>query len=202
MASELVPARMCPVTSKVNRVYAPVTVDLVATSEPLTQTSAAPTTPLTIRLPVCPLWSVAEKSVRNHHGTENWPDVIAPFLPVPKQLFMFVAKNTLGHLLFCSNALISVPGAPASSGVTVNQEPVSKPGVEICAPLWVAVALERTFQVPDSLDRPWKVCAFGVEVVAATATPATPSATAAATAATTRAGLRCQMLIDLPPGHR
>src|SRR5690349_3221278 len=59
---------------------------------------------------------------------------------------MLAEKNTFGQEPFCSNALISVPGAPAPSLVTLSQPEVEKPGVEICAPLCVAVALVRTFQ--------------------------------------------------------
>ena len=50
-----------------------------------------------------------------------------------------------GHLPFCARASISVPGAPASSFVTGSQLLVLKPGVEICAPVWVATALLCTF---------------------------------------------------------
>ena len=50
-----------------------------------------------------------------------------------------------GHWPFCARASISVPGAPASSLVTGSQVLVLKPGVEICAPVWVATgaALHR-----------------------------------------------------------
>src|ERR1700746_877976 len=70
---------------------------------------------------------------------------------------MLLAKNTLfglsalwftgcsavspGHLPFCTRASISVPGAPASSLLTGSQVLVLNPGVEICAPDWVATAL-------------------------------------------------------------
>src|ERR1700745_2164794 len=46
-----------------------------------------------------------------------------------------------GHLPFCASASISVPGAPASSLLTGSQVLVLNPGVEICAPVWVATAL-------------------------------------------------------------
>src|SRR5262245_48662074 len=75
---------------------------------------------------------------------------------------MLVEKNTLlglfvlwftgcsavlpGHLPFCARASISVPGAPASSLATGSQVLVLKPGVEICAPDWVATALLCTAQ--------------------------------------------------------
>src|SRR6266436_1523981 len=51
-----------------------------------------------------------------------------------------------GHLPFCARASISVPGAPASSLVTGSQVLVLNPGVEICAPDWVAAALLCTSQ--------------------------------------------------------
>src|SRR3974390_3529646 len=53
-----------------------------------------------------------------------------------------------GHLPFCARASISVPGAPASSLVTGSQVLVLNPGVEICAPDWVAAALLCTSQPP------------------------------------------------------
>src|SRR5690349_24390483 len=75
---------------------------------------------------------------------------------------MLVEKNTLlglsvlwftgcsavspGHLPFCARASISVPGAPASSLLTGSQVLVLNPGVEICAPVWVATALLCTSQ--------------------------------------------------------
>src|SRR5215470_9669411 len=54
-----------------------------------------------------------------------------------------------GHLPFCARASISVPGAPASSLLTGSQVLVLKPGVEICAPVWVATALLCTAQPAD-----------------------------------------------------
>src|SRR5215467_594280 len=51
-----------------------------------------------------------------------------------------------GHLPFCARASISVPGAPASSLLTGSQVLVLNPGVEICAPDWVATALLCTVQ--------------------------------------------------------
>src|SRR6516162_3663601 len=53
-----------------------------------------------------------------------------------------------GHWPFCARASISVPGAPASSLVTGSQVLVLNPGVEICAPDWVAAALLCTAQPP------------------------------------------------------
>src|SRR5262249_23527016 len=51
-----------------------------------------------------------------------------------------------GHWPFCARASSSVPGAPASSLVTGSHVLVLNPGVEICAPVWVATALLCTFQ--------------------------------------------------------
>src|SRR5215469_5238584 len=51
-----------------------------------------------------------------------------------------------GHLPFCARASISVPGAPASSLATGSQLLVLNPGVDICAPDWVATALLCTVQ--------------------------------------------------------
>src|SRR5258708_29671030 len=75
---------------------------------------------------------------------------------------MLLEKNTLFGLLmdwftgwrvvspgqrpFWASASRSGPGAPASSLVTDSQLEVLKPGVEIWAPVWVAVALLCTFQ--------------------------------------------------------
>src|SRR6516162_5751051 len=53
-----------------------------------------------------------------------------------------------GHWPFCASASTSVPGAPASSFVTGSQVLVLNPGVEICAPDWVATALLCTVQPP------------------------------------------------------
>src|SRR5579859_6287804 len=53
-----------------------------------------------------------------------------------------------GHWPFCARASSSVPGAPASSLVTGSQVDVLNPGVEICAPVWVATALLCTSQPP------------------------------------------------------
>src|SRR5438132_547118 len=53
-----------------------------------------------------------------------------------------------GHWPFCARASISVPGALASSLTTGSQVVVLKPGVEICAPVWVALALLCTIQPP------------------------------------------------------
>src|ERR671936_3053636 len=62
---------------------------------------------------------------------------------------MLAEKNTFGQLPPCSSASTSVPGAPASSLVTESQPAVLNPGVEICCPVWVAVALLSTFQPVD-----------------------------------------------------
>src|SRR5215469_523328 len=58
-----------------------------------------------------------------------------------------------GHRPFWSTASISVPGAPASSLLTGSQVLVLNPGVEICAPDWVATALLCTAQpLPPRLE--------------------------------------------------
>src|SRR6266496_884184 len=62
---------------------------------------------------------------------------------------MLVEKKMFGHWPFCCSASSSVPGAPASSLVTDSQPLVLKPGVEICCPVCVAVALLSTFQPPE-----------------------------------------------------
>src|SRR5215472_4347185 len=51
-----------------------------------------------------------------------------------------------GHRPFCARASTSAPGAPASSLVTGSHVLVLNPGVEICAPVWVATALLCTSQ--------------------------------------------------------
>src|SRR6266567_2784368 len=61
---------------------------------------------------------------------------------------MLVEKKMFGHWPFCCRASSSVPGAPASSLATGSHELVLNPGVEICAPAWVAVPLLATFQPP------------------------------------------------------
>src|SRR5579859_2163258 len=78
---------------------------------------------------------------------------------------MLLEKNTLFGLLvdwltgcsavspgqspFWASASTSVPGAPASSLVTGCQPVVLNPGVEICAPVAVVLALLSTFQPPE-----------------------------------------------------
>src|SRR6266568_449193 len=111
-------------------------VEELPTCVPSTHTSAEPTTPFRTSLAFCPAGG-AVKSVRYHHGTENCAIVSAPiFVICPKQVFMFAAKKTLGHVPFCSRALISVPGAPPPSLATLSQPEVAKPGVDIWAPVW------------------------------------------------------------------
>src|SRR5215469_14111527 len=51
-----------------------------------------------------------------------------------------------GQRPFCASASISVPGAPAPSLATGSQDLASNPGLEICAPDWVAFALLATRQ--------------------------------------------------------
>src|SRR3954447_9003452 len=59
---------------------------------------------------------------------------------------MRVEKKTFGQAPFCSSALISLSGAPASSGRTCSQPAVEKTGEETSAPLCAAVALLWTCQ--------------------------------------------------------
>src|SRR5260370_10001032 len=61
---------------------------------------------------------------------------------------MLLEKKMFGHWPFCCSASISVPGAPASSLVTESQPAAANPGVEICCPVCVAVALLSTFHPP------------------------------------------------------
>src|SRR6516164_141747 len=51
-----------------------------------------------------------------------------------------------GQRPFCARASISVPGAPAPSLATGSQDLALNPGLEICAPDWVALALLATRQ--------------------------------------------------------
>ena len=166
------------------------TVDFVATCLPSTNTSAAPTTPLTISVAVWPAARLAVKSVRYHHGTLNLATLTGPLeLVKPKHLRMLSEKKTLGQPPFCSSASISVPGAPASSGVTDSQPDVLKPGVEICCPVCVAVALVSTFQPPVPRVIGAAGLAAGVPaVIAARADAAVTSASAAPASASSRRG--------------
>src|SRR6266496_1660459 len=67
---------------------------------------------------------------------------------------MLLEKKMFGHLPFCCRAASSVPGAPASSLATGSHELVLNSGMEISAPVWVALALLATLQPPDPrLDR-------------------------------------------------
>src|SRR5882724_2057878 len=68
--------------------------------------------------------------------------LLGPLLP----WFTGCRAGSPGHWRFWTRASISVPGAPASSLATGSQLAVLKPGVEICAPLWVAIALLCTAQ--------------------------------------------------------
>src|SRR5579885_1122492 len=87
-ATVLRPAVRILETSKVNRVYAPVTVVLLATWWPSTHTSAVPITPFTTSCAAPPLRGSAVKSVRYHHGAANCGIVTGPALSVvyPKHL--------------------------------------------------------------------------------------------------------------------
>src|SRR5579859_1078486 len=80
IASEFVPETTRLVIGKVNLVYAPVTVADVATSVPLTQTFADPTTPFTIRVATWPAARLAVKSVRHHQGTSKAAMLSGPIL--------------------------------------------------------------------------------------------------------------------------
>jgi hypothetical protein len=59
----------------------------------------------------------------------------------PKQLFMFVEKNTLGHRPPWTSAETSVPGAPAPSGRPCSHDPAPKLALEMTAPDSAARAL-------------------------------------------------------------
>src|SRR5215467_6222797 len=121
----------------------------VATSCPLTQASACPTTPLTIRVACWPGRILLLKSVRNHHGTLNGGIVTARELVVnPKHERRLSEKNTFGQRPFCTMASISVPGAPASSGFTCSHPEVEKPGAEMSVPLCGALVLSCTCHPP------------------------------------------------------
>ncbi len=50
----------------------------MATCVPFTQTSASPTTPLTVSVAYCPGRASGRNSVRNHHGTANRGTVSLP----------------------------------------------------------------------------------------------------------------------------
>src|SRR6266496_5742021 len=80
IASEFVPDTIRFEMLKVNFVYAPVTVDDVATWLPFTQTLAEPMTPFTISVAVWPEARFGVKSVRHHHGTLNVFTVSGPIL--------------------------------------------------------------------------------------------------------------------------
>src|SRR5215831_8948170 len=93
-----------------------------------------------------------------------------------------------GHTPFCARASISVPGAPASSLLTGSQPLVLNPGVEICAPVWVAAVLLCTFQPPlprlemslapvsDGELRSAALCGAAAPGLAAAAAPGTSQA--------------------------
>src|SRR5215467_13238163 len=121
----------------------------VATSCPLTQASAWPTTPLTISVACWPGPRLLLKSVRYHQGTLNGGVVTAPASVVkPKHLRRLSEKKTSGHAPFCTRASISVPGAPASSGFTCSHPDVEKPGAEMSVPLCGALVLSCTCHPP------------------------------------------------------
>src|SRR6266487_340443 len=125
---------------------------------------------------------------------------------------MLVEKKTFGQMPFCSSASISVPGAPASSLATGSQPTVLNPGVEICCPPWVAVALLSTCQPADPRSdialepvagaaarggsRTCPVDKRGWLVPAAAATPEPAARTAAA--AKTRAVRVARFMVNTP----
>lgn len=71
------PLRSSAVMSKTCSAYAPVAVAASATRVPLTQTSAAPTTPFSTSRALCPAGGEA-KSVRYHQGALNRAMVSGP----------------------------------------------------------------------------------------------------------------------------
>src|SRR5262249_8699360 len=105
----------------------------------------------------------AVKSVRNHQGTWNSGTVSGPTVSIrPKQRRRLSEKKTLwasiggpswiadpgacGRIPFWRIASISVPGAPASSGLTGSQPAVGNPGVETCSPGCVTTRVLWTVQ--------------------------------------------------------
>src|SRR6266568_2081919 len=117
-----------------------------------------------------------------------------------------------GHLPFWASASISVPGAPASSLVTGSQVLVSNPGVEICAPVCVAMALLCTAQPPDPrFVTSLASVSDGARTLAVLITAAVPwgkvdrpSAEAAAVSPrpTVSMSLPDQSVLAAPPGRR
>src|SRR5215475_15282460 len=82
----------------------------------------------------------------------------------PKHVRKLSEKKTSGQRPFCTRASISVPGAPASSGLTCSHPEVGKPGAEMSVPLCGACLLSCTRHPP----RPSVVMpAFGEDSVAA-----------------------------------
>src|SRR6516162_1040059 len=120
-----------------------------------------------------------------------------------------------GHLPFCARASISVPGAPASSLATGSQVLVLNPGVEICAPDWVATALLCTVQPPpprlemslapvsDGEFRSVTSCGNAAPGLAAPAAAAAPGTSQASVVADTATAHRTERgrLVPLIAGH-
>src|SRR6516162_4743583 len=131
---------------------------------------------------------------------------------------MLVEKNTLfwllvswftgcsavspGHLPLCARASTSVPGAPASSLVTGSQVLVLNPGVEICAPGWVATALLCTSQPPlprfEMSLAPVSDGEFGSRAWSRNAAPGLDTPAAAAAPGTSQASV----VTDTAAAHR
>src|SRR5215467_5220206 len=120
-----------------------------------------------------------------------------------------------GHWPFCASASTSVPGAPASSLLTGSQALVLNPGVEICAPDWVATALLSTFQpalprlevslapVPDGELKSAACCggaALALDAPAAEAAPGTSQASVVTDTATAHRTERGRV-VPLIAGH-
>src|SRR5262252_9604753 len=120
-----------------------------------------------------------------------------------------------GHWPFWSRASISVPGAPASSLVTGSHVLVLNPGMEICAPDWVATALLCTAQpllprlerslapVPDGAFRGAALCgnaAPGLDIPAAAAAPGTSQASVVTDTAAAHRAERGRVVL-LMTGH-
>src|SRR5690242_13534169 len=120
-----------------------------------------------------------------------------------------------GHWPFCASASSSVPGAPASSLVTGSQVLVLNPGVEICAPDWVATALLCTAQpplprlerslapVPDGEFRGAALCGNAAPGLATPAAAAAPGTTQASVVTDTAAAHRTERgrVVGLIAGH-
>src|SRR5215469_4176488 len=109
-----------------------------------------------------------------------------------------------GHRPFCARASTSVPGAPASSLLTGSHVLALNPGVEICAPDWVATALLCTVQpllprlemslapVSDGELRSAALCGDAAPGLAAPAAAAAPGTSQASVVTDTAAAHRTE----------